>query len=192
MIYLSTYKENWLRRVLLSLNHAFVAIEEDLNTLDGYDGLFAKEDAEATLGIAFVAAQTYITGVVADIRKVEVSNNKRSKIKLLSSNSPIVKEKITSIQLIDTVANFYKHNEEWSNWQINDNNKRTIETLRECGITKNTEFPCYEAATMLWPENKIHELTNLLSILIAWREQVLNKNVAHNKANSADGKKRRR
>ncbi len=177
-----------MRRVLLSLNHAFVAIEEDLNTIDGYDGLWGGEDAEATLGIAFVAAQTYITGIVADVRKIEGSSNKKS----LLSNSPYVKQKITSIQLIDTVANFYKHNEEWCNWEINDNNKRTIETLRECGITKDTEFPCYEAATMLWPEDKIHELTNLLSILIAWREQVLSKDVAHNKANSTDGKKLRR
>jgi hypothetical protein len=172
MHYKTSYRENLLRSLLCSLGKGFDVIDKNLHTKEWYDGLFAKEEAEGILGIAFIAAQAYITGVVADFNEANINYKKDSKFKLLSSYSELVKENVTSVQLIDTVANYYKHNDEWSNWEVNNRNKHTIEILIACGITINTEFPCYEAATILWPENEIKELSNLLNILVAWREQV--------------------
>ncbi len=172
MHYKTLYRENLLRSLLCSLGKGFDVIDKNLQTKEWHDGLFAKEEAEGILGISFIAAQTYITGVVADFNETNSNYKKGSKFKLLSSYSELVKENVTSVQLIDTVANYYKHNDEWSNWEVNNHNKHTIEILMACGITTKTEFPCYEAATMLWPENEIKELSNLLNILVVWREQV--------------------
>lgn len=174
------FRKDWMRELFLALKQAFVSVEEKLNNIEWYDGIFAKEQIETILGIAFVAAQTYITGTISDIRAIGVGANKGNKYEMLSTGSPYVADNVTQVVLVDSIANYYKHNEEWDGWKEDNKNKRTIEILRKCGITEKTEFPCYEAATILWPEKDIYELGKLLEILVDWRGQVLNESIATN------------
>jgi len=167
------FRKSWMRELFLGLKQSFVSVEEKLNTTDWYDGLDAKEQMETIYGIAFVAAQTYITGTISDICKIRGENYKTIKPKMLSSGSPIIVDKVTKVFLVNTIANFYKHNEEWNNWNPKNNNKKTIETLAKCGITENTDFPCYKVATMLWREEELCELNYLLDILVEWRKSLL-------------------
>ena len=68
------YRVDWVRDLFGSLNHGFSSIQEKLSTIDYFDGLFAKEQAESIFGIAFVTAQTYITGTISDISEISGDN----------------------------------------------------------------------------------------------------------------------
>ncbi|MBW1941166.1 MAG: hypothetical protein JRI28_07405 [Deltaproteobacteria bacterium] len=167
------YRKDWMRELFIALNQSFVNIQEKIDAIDWYDGIFAKEQIETVLGIAFVAAQTYITGTISDIRAIKKEAEKRNKFEFLSIGELHTEKQVTKILVVDSMANYYKHNEEWDGWKVNGKNRKTIETLKVFGITDKTEFPCYEAATMLWSEMEMNNLNNLLNILVNWREKIL-------------------
>ena len=167
------YREDWMRELFLSLNHGFVSIGEKLNSIEWFDGVFAQEQAETILGIAFVSAQTYITGTIADMSAIKGQSYRSFKTEALSTGSPIVVDEITKVALINTIANYYKHNEEWENWNATGHNKITIEILNKCGITEQSESPCREAAELIWPTEVISELMYMLDVLIEWRKNLL-------------------
>jgi len=178
------FRESWIRELFLGLEQAFVNVDKNLSTIEYYDGLFAKEQIETILGIAFVTAQTYIMGTISDIRSTNKGNNQKKKSKIISSGTAYVVNKITQIELVDSIANYYKHNDEWDHWKINKHNKVTIEKLMKCGISSETEFPCYETAKMLWPEKEINELSNLIKVLKNWREKVIGERVTLSAVNT--------
>ena len=144
-----------------------------------YDGFDALEDSEWILGVAFIAAQTYIIGTWADINGILTESNsaiKRvSKENLLLLDVNWIANGVTRIQLVNAIANYQKHHDEWEGWQIDGKNQATIDILKNCGISKDTEFPCYTAATLLWPDSRIGELSYLLGLLEDWRERVFRK-----------------
>jgi hypothetical protein len=166
------YRVDWIRDIFSSLNHGFATIQDKLDNIDYFDGLFAQEQAESILGIAFVTAQIYITGTIADISEIS-SDCTLSKPKMLSIGSSEVSSGITKVFLINTIANYYKHHEEWTGWEVNQANKKTIETLNICGINKDCEFPCHEAAQIIWPNEVLCELNYLLNVLVEWRENLV-------------------
>lgn len=149
--------------------------------MDGdMDGDEANEQTEGFLGIAFVAAQTYITGAIADARKLANSTDP-TKRKALKDYSDLISGKgITKAELCNAVANYFKHHEEWPNWNPDPANRRekgtyeTIETLKAVGITETTSYPCQEAAKVLWGFTS-SDLEQLLSILKHWRRNLIPK-----------------
>ncbi len=166
------YRADWIGDLFSSLNHGFTTIQEKLNNIDYFDGSFAQEQAEAIFGIAFVTAQTYIAGTVSDMLEINRKGN-LSKTDMLAIGSPIIVNNITKVQLINTIANYYKHHEEWNGWEVVGNNKRTIESLNKCGISEQMPYPCYEAAQIIWPTEVLCELNHLLTILVDWRKILL-------------------
>ena len=168
------YRVDWVRDLFSSLNHGFSSIQEKLSTIDYFDGLFAEEQAESIFGIAFLTAQIYITGTISDISEIS-GENVLSKSKMLSIGSPEISNGITKVLLINTIANYYKHHEEWSGWEVNRLNRKTIETLNSCGINEGCEFPCHEAAQIIWPNEVLCELNYLLNILVEWRENLMHR-----------------
>ena len=128
------YRVDWVRDLFGSLNHGFSTIQEKLNKIDYFDGVFAQEQAESVFGIAFVTAQTYITGTISDMLDIN-SNCGLTKTNMLMIGSPLVASNVSKIKLVNTVANYYKHHEEWDGWQIQGHNKVTVQTLDEVGIT---------------------------------------------------------
>lgn len=166
------FRADWMRDLFSSLNHGFKNIQEKLNDLEYFDGVFAQEQAETIYGIAFVTAQTYITGTVADMSEIG-SNLNLKKTEMLSIGSPKVDNETSKILLINTIANYYKHYDEWDGWKIERHNKRTIEILNKCGISEKTQYPCHEAARIIWPTEVLCELNYLLKVLVEWRKDLL-------------------
>jgi hypothetical protein len=125
-------------------------------------------------GIAFVTAQTYITGTVADANLLMKGKKDFQKHQLLKSFSKKIEgANLTQLQLCNAIANYFKHHDEWENWEPKGQKKWDISVLSEVGINQSSSFPCYLAATKLWAEEDIEDLNNLLNILVEWREQII-------------------
>ena len=167
------FRYDWVTLTLHALKTGFESVREKADANEGFDGLWQLEHIENILGIAFVVAQAYISGTVEDINKVRQSNGKREKGKMeyYTDDDEPLPSGISRILLINSIANYYKHHDEWDAWPPN----LTGRTLANIGIMESTEFPCYEAAKNLWDENDIENLGNLLSIISEWRKYILSK-----------------
>lgn len=167
------FRYDWVSLTLDALESGFKSIREKADAESWFDGIWQLEHAESILGIAFVAAQAYILGTVEDVNKMRESNGKSriDKIDYYSDAPNLLPSEVSPILFINSIANYYKHHDEWGKWPTN----LTGRTLAHIGIVESTEFPCYVAATKLWDENKIEKLENLLTIISAWREYILSK-----------------
>jgi hypothetical protein len=119
------------------------------------DGLEAREHAELFLGLGFVAFQTYALGTWTDLNRIRQAAGKRPVDKLVCyKTDPILVNQNgpTRIELINAVANYFKHHDEWPReWPEKRDTiiTPTIITLKTVGITQKSEFPCIDAACML-------------------------------------------
>lgn len=129
------------------------------------DGITAMEYAEYFHGAVLVACQAYAVGTVSDVN--EISNSNIKKIDLYKFQEITIRE-YTFVELINALANFFKHREEWSSWPVNE----TTKTLRYFGINENTEFPLYVGIRILIGDSE--DLRGLCAILENWRFSLLN------------------
>ncbi len=112
-----------------------------------------------------VACQVYAVGTISDINEIEKS--KHNKIALYKYKETDFSE-YTYVELINALANFFKHNEEWSTWPINE----TTKTLRYYKIDENTEFPLHTGIIIIIGESS--DLRQLCTVLEDWRFSLLN------------------
>lgn len=128
------------------------------------DGLTAQEYGQYLFGAALVACQAYAVGAVTDINTIRSASGKPplSKIELYKSNMTN-KNSHSFILLINSLANYFKHHEEWQSWPDNE----TTRTLRHYGINENTEFPLSEGISTILGESS--DLRGLCEILESWR-----------------------
>ncbi len=128
------------------------------------DGLTAREYAEYLYGAVFVACQAYAIGVVSDVNDIRESAGK-AKLKKLSlyKQSPVGNGQTSRIELINALANYFKHNEEWDKWPKNE----TTKALKYYGVNENTEFPLKFGAEILTGNDS--ELRLVCEILEDWR-----------------------
>jgi hypothetical protein len=129
------------------------------------DGLTAMEYGEYLYGAVLVACQVYAVGTISDINEIEKS--KHNKIALYKYKETDFSE-YTYVELINALANFFKHNEEWSTWPINE----TTKTLRYYKIDENTEFPLHTGIRIIIGESS--DLRELCTVLEDWRFSLLN------------------
>ncbi|MBA3441015.1 MAG: hypothetical protein H0T92_14210, partial [Pyrinomonadaceae bacterium] len=164
-IYEIDWRHSSIREILNAISAALVKITNDESHEDVDEAL---EQLESFLGIAFVTAQTYITGTAVDARKLTKSTPKPNKHDLLKNFSDVISGTgVTKMKLCDATANYYKHHDEWLDWTPNptERRKHTIDVLNGVGITETTTYPCQEAANILWGSNAA-DLEPLLSILV--------------------------
>src|ERR1022692_3513389 len=98
------------------------------------DGITAMEYAEYFYGAVLVACQAYAVGTVSDLNEIDGSKN--NKLDLYKYRRPASQDH-TLVELINALANYFKHNEEWAAWPSNE----TTKVLRYFGINESTEFP---------------------------------------------------
>lgn len=98
------------------------------------DGLTVMEYIEYFLGAVFVACQAYAVGTVSDINQIQKTNYRKIDLYKHQKNS---NQEHTLVELINALANFFKHNEEWTNWPENE----TTKVLRYFSINEDTELP---------------------------------------------------
>jgi hypothetical protein len=168
------YRHDWVSLTLNALKTGFSSIKEMGEEMPWFDGLWQLEHAESIFGIAFITAQTYILGTVEDINSIRKSSGKSeiSKINYYDDDKFPLPGGISRILLINAIANYYKHHDEWGKtWKKN----LTTLTLYDVGIDESTEFPCYEVAAMLPNGKATEDLENLLTIISEWREYILTK-----------------
>ncbi len=134
------------------------------------DGLTAMEYAEYFHGAALVACQAYAVGTVSDINIIRESNGKPALSKLALYKAEMIKgQKCTFVELINSLANCFKHNEEWSSWPVNE----TTKTLRHFGLNETTEFPLYAGIREIIGEST--DLCGLCEVLEGWRVMQIEK-----------------
>jgi hypothetical protein len=173
---MNTHEIDWkyssIREILNAVSAALVKIKTEVLSEDVDEAL---EQSESFLGIAFVTAQTYISGTVADARKLAASTPKPNKNHLLQNFSDVISGiEIKKMLLCDAIANYFKHHDEWPDWTPNptERRKQTIDVLDAVGITETTTYPCQEAAKILWGWSSL-DLEPLFSMLVEWREKVV-------------------
>jgi len=129
------------------------------------DGLTAMEYAEYFHGALLVACQAYAVGTVSDINEIQESNHKKIDLYKYKENNC---HDYTYVELINALANFFKHNEEWSYWPVNE----TTKTLRYYGINESTEFPLYSGIKVIVGEST--DFRGLCTVLEDWRFSLIN------------------
>lgn len=145
---------------------------------EDYQINYCFEQTENILGIAFVMAQTYITGTLADINEIVNGRTKINKEQMLKTCSDNLEgSEITKIELCDAMANYFKHHDEWKSWSPTERNRKTISILFAAGIKETDEYPCDKAASLLW-SNSNEDLEPLLELLTKWREAIIRNYVA--------------
>jgi hypothetical protein len=168
------FRHDWVSVTLDALETGFARIQEMGEELDWFDGLWQLEHAESIMGIAFVTAQAYILGAVEDVNDIREGSGKTKlrKIEYYSDDPNPLSNGVSRILLINSIANYYKHHDEWGKtWKEN----ATTKNLSQIGIVETTEFPCHVAATELWGDKGCENLENLLTIISEWREHILSK-----------------
>ena len=134
---------------------------------------FALEQAEGLCGIAFVAAQTYIAGTVADVNRIASSSTSLKKDQLLRNYSDdLAQINLTKLELCDAMANYFKHHDEWQRWSGRGRKQKTVAILQTIGIKESDNYPCIKAVHILLSQDE-WDLIPLLKLLSKWRESVI-------------------
>ena len=139
-----------LRTIKETINEVYTKIQNEKETYIIEDGI---EFMEELLGIAFVVAQTYITGVIADAKIVAMRSKKVDKETLLRDYSEkVIDYDITKMELCDAMANYYKHHDEWNDWSKPGRHQKTISILHAVGINQFDGVPYDRVMGLLWPQ----------------------------------------
>jgi hypothetical protein len=168
------WRKSSVRQILFALSQGLNANAQQFD--DGGDVDDALEYEDDLCGIAFVTAQAYITGVVADVNALRGTRSPISKHELLKSANPIVADTtLTRMQLCDTMANYYKHRDEWDDWAASTTSAaaRTIELLQMAGFTEGDKHLCTTVATLLFGNVEVKSLVSLVDMLSSWRVAVI-------------------
>lgn len=130
------------------------------------DKVTTQECIEYLYGAVLVACQAYAIGVVSDVNRVRASFNKNSIKKLEPyKNEGRFITAFSYIELINALANHFKHNEEWGCcWPSNE----TTKVLRYFDINEKNKFPLSAGITIMLGES--NDLRLLCQILEEWRD----------------------
>ncbi len=163
------------KRIFRALSDGLKDVKRDLGEAqEEFEIDDALEYTESLLGMAFVMAQTYITGTVSDANKLNGSGRKPAKERLLKDyGDKLAGAAVTKIELCDAIANYFKHHDKWNSWSATGRHQKTVSTLRSAGIEENDDFPCCKAADILWSNNDGSDIEPLLSLISSWREAVI-------------------
>ena len=153
-------------------------LEESINTL------------EDLLGLTMVICQTRITQIITRVKRLEIFCNaehnhqitlrtSKDSLMVLDPFSPI--PEVTSIQVLNAYANYFKHKDEWpENWsnlshlnQLPKQTQATISILKQTGATENLNNAFRNAANLLGNQvfYDIYVYNNRLDV---WAEEIHN------------------
>lgn len=135
-----------------------------------YDGSIAMEYVSCLQGAVLVACQAYAAGSASDINKIRKAHNLQPLRKHILYNSmETMALEYSCVALINSLANYFKHNEEWSSWP----NNPTTKILSYYDINELTEYPMNSGISRIIGESE--DLRGLCEILEMWREAELQK-----------------
>lgn len=147
------------------------------------------DQTEELLGLAFVAAQGFITSVKAHVKRLPSQLGKPISIAIGPSILKLVPApgngKYTAVEVINGVANFWKHREEWSTkeeshsgrirtvWCTdNGHSKATITLVTEIGLSAGSTGNLRKAAELLGVASSFSDLNPIRTALSEWAHAV--------------------
>lgn len=156
------YRKSYLELVIYGMEESIAQLELRVKEIEWYDGGFSLDDVEPIVGLAFIAYQNYIISSIYD-RFGEIQNrNEHYKV-----GSTLLLEKITEIELIIAIANYYKHRDDES--ELRNPTKRVLDDL---DLNYTSSLPPKEQAILqglgiLSKSGSLKEITNKV---LEWRE----------------------
>jgi hypothetical protein len=149
-----------LENIISGLSKSMAFLKEKNKTIPEFDGLFLAEEIEPVIGLGFIAYQNYIIGTISDLKSyttdTEIRNRKKHLFYL--DDAVKIKNKLTRIELIVWLANYYKHRDEGIN-QLTKDNLDNYDLLNE-------DFPINSGLTLLTEKWALDEVT---SQVLDWR-----------------------
>lgn len=165
---MNMYEMDWqyssTHRVLVALDGAMNDIEK--NTPPHEDGIDMLDSSEGVVGVAFVALQQYITASNAAARRA-FPGRQVGCAAMRVKHCQVVGD-VPFVEGVWAAANYFKHHDEWEDWQPKGKSHVTISVLRQLGVNETTDFPCNRLVEAL--QEKWTPLVDLLSPLSKWRE----------------------
>lgn len=150
------------------MSNMFAFVDQQLKTLNdiiaqdmsesGDSGLF--DDAEYFTGIGFLAGQRYIACVCGTLRV--------SKKEALSLG-PKRHNGIAYAALVNAVANYWKHSDEWDFEKLSDQQQRTRSEIESIGITVSDGYVISNVFHAL----DLKSFSNLAPLLREWSNAVM-------------------
>ncbi len=173
-IYKIDWRYNSIRSILDTLSDELIDVVSKIDPDEPDSNL---ELSNSLMGIAFITAQVYIAGTAADVNKL-INPSTVKKVNLFKDFSVHIPDsEITEIELCNTMANYFKHHDEWSFvWSQTKPERPTIKVLRAVGIDQNDNYPCIKAGDMLFSNTSSPPsfyLPSLFSMIVEWRKKVM-------------------
>jgi hypothetical protein len=161
------YRRDSIVTIIVGLTAALKEIQDKLDLIPWYDGLWAYEEAEPIFGLAFIAIQNYVNKSIADY---DISYNvKQPKHRYYKLDTVKLKGGRTCLEMIIALANYSKHEEEGS---LHTNTRCVLDdlSLKYSGfdVFESPIFKGIELVTNDW------ELNRLLNVALEWRENIWN------------------
>jgi hypothetical protein len=142
------------------------------------------ESIESWLGLAFVAAQTYLTRVISHCRRLHDWHEHQTKSRvllgtngakhgILAAATPKVRStSYTAVEAINAFANYFKHRDEWPfDWtQLQgDNEKQTATIIKAFGARSGSTGNLRQGyASILGDKIPFNEVARLSGIVRDW------------------------
>ena len=133
--------------------------------VDDPDSFGYFDRMEHLTGLGFVACQTYMSSICGSLR---IEKQKALVIGPMHSSGQ------TMAQIINSAANYWKHNSEWILEKSNRQRKRIEETFDLVGFPINTDYPLSGVLTELaFPKPAAFQ--PIVATLEVWRDELRNK-----------------
>jgi len=152
-----------LKQLINIIDYQLEIISQKASNVDDADSLGYYDSAEHITGLGFVACQTYMSSVYGYLKI-----DKQHALSL----GPLHSSGQTKVQIINHVANYWKHNNEWS-LEKEDNRRKQIEKAFESvGFPVNTDYPISGVLyKIVYPDRATFE--PIITILELWRNELL-------------------
>lgn len=162
-----------LREILRAIDAWLERVNDRLAGADTFRVDIELDNAEALMGTAFIVTQTYLEGTVGDIARELASQQGRGKQSTAQMrrecyryDACLAPSGIPRVQLIDAVANYFKHHE-----SVRGLDEPVRVTLKQAGIGRATEYPCVAAARLLLGDSPT--VSPLAGIVYGWRKRLV-------------------
>ena len=149
------------------LTNTIAVLENQINEIDWYDGVWFIEESEPVYGLAFIAFQNYINGSIKDF-----ADNLKEKESYYKLEQTLNKGNRSKIELIIGLANYAKHKDEGT---LHKGTKNILDhfNLNYENVTYLDNSPIFQGLTLL---NKDRDLFQVKNIVTDWREYLWSRN----------------
>lgn len=143
-----------------------------------FDAGHGIEYLEAIYGAAFMTAQAYLNSGYAGLKNDYQVPSKSDALRCFSTK--MEKFDVTCAELVNAISNYYKHHDEWPNWDPVGNRKYTIPVLEKLGFNEKDVNIIFEAAK-LFAFSDYDIFSGIRKSICDWRREMVQYVLRENK-----------